>query len=415
MESEQRMNRPVVIVDPLSSGVELAPAFKKRGVPCVAVSTFEPRTSLGYGTSIRREDFEEVIPAGPDLESALRNLHPLAILPGSDGAMPLAERLAASLTPQFSNDPSKSIHRLHKARMQDALAEAGIPALQTLACTSEFEVENWLSEKGLIDAPLIVKPAISAGSDKVFHIAPNGDWRQAFRRVLGEPSKITGKYHDTAVVQEQAIGTEFAIGTVSANGKHYLAHLIQYTKGTADARSTVYDHVEFVPFKEKVHGEMLAYAKQVLDALGVRWGAAHTEIMLTANGPRLIETSPRMCGGPVVLFARQASGSSQADKIVEAILDGDVATKEYEWKKSVVPVFLRARTTGVVSNVEALRRIAHLKTLFQSFVWFKNGDRLNQTVDYLSSIGIVALSGERESIFADYQKIRKMESRLVIR
>lgn len=32
------MNRPVVIVDPLSSGIELAPAFKARGIPAIAVT-----------------------------------------------------------------------------------------------------------------------------------------------------------------------------------------------------------------------------------------------------------------------------------------------------------------------------------------------------------------------------------------
>lgn len=32
------MKRPVVIVDPLSSGIELAPAFKARGVPAIAIT-----------------------------------------------------------------------------------------------------------------------------------------------------------------------------------------------------------------------------------------------------------------------------------------------------------------------------------------------------------------------------------------
>jgi len=55
-----------------------------------------------------------------------------------------------------------------------------------------------------------------------------------------------------------------------------------------------------------------------------------------------------------------------------------------------------------------------LPTLLNKYIWFKNGDRVPHTVDYLTSIGIIALSGDRESIFADYGKIRGMESRLVI-
>jgi len=31
-------------------------------------------------------------------------------------------------------------------------------------------------------------------------------------------------------------------------------------------------------------------------------------------------------------------------------------------------------------------------------------DRVPQTVDYLTSIGIIALAGDREAIFVDYKK-----------
>ncbi len=52
--------------------------------------------------------------------------------------------------------------------MQKALQEAGVPALKTLNTASENEVEAWIRTNGLIDSPLIIKPPVSAGSDKVF-------------------------------------------------------------------------------------------------------------------------------------------------------------------------------------------------------------------------------------------------------
>lgn len=410
----------MIIVDPLSSGIELAPAFQKRNIPCIAVSTFDPLSNLGYGTRLQTEDFVEVIKfrAGDkeaELAEKLRALHPLAVLPGTDAAIPLAERLAAMLTPDLANDPGLQQARLHKALMQKTLEEAGVPALGTISSNDEKEVEAWLKKRGLENSPLIVKPAISAGSDKVFHIPAGGDWKSAFTRVLTEPSKTTGKLNESAVVQEQAIGTEYAFGTVSANGEHFLAHIIKYTKGSPGEPSTVYDFVEFVPFDEKILGETFEYTKSVLDALGVKWGSTHTEIMLTQKGPRLIETSPRMCGGPVVLFAREASGSSQADKMVEAIADRKITSKAFTWSKTVMPVFLRAKATGVVANVKALDEVDKLPTLFRKFVWLKDGDSVKETVDYLSSVGIIALSGERNAILRDKARIREMEAKLVIR
>lgn len=407
------MNRPVVIVDPLSSGIELAPAFKARGIPAIAV-TLKHLDWTGFGSKIQTSDFIEIIPEQANLVELLRKYNPLAIIPGTEEGIPLAEELALALTPQFANDPEKSQNRLHKALMQKALHDAGVPALKTLSTSSETEAETWIQANGLIDAPLIIKPPVSAGSDKVFHIPANGDWKKAFNQVLSEPSQITGKMNESVVVQEQAVGTEFAVGTVSANGKHYLAHLIKYNKMSAHDRKTVYDYVEFVPFSAETHAELFDYTQKALDALGIRWGAAHNEIMLTKDGPRLIETGARMCGGPVVGFARVASGSSQADKLVEIYAEGDVSTKEYVFKKTVMPVFLKSPAKGKVSNAEAFADTSKLPTFLNENIWFKNGDLVPQTVDYLTSIGIVALAGDRKQTLLDYEKLRSMESKLVI-
>lgn len=407
------MNRPVVIVEPLSSGIELAPAFKARGIPAIAV-TLKPLDWIGFGATIQATDFIEIIPDQPNLVEMLRKYDPLAIIPGAEEGVPLADALAIALTPQFANDPKKAQNRLHKALMQKALQEAGVPALKTLNTASENEVESWIQTNGLVDSPLIIKPPISAGSDKVFHIPARGDWQKAFNCVLSEPSKLTGAMNETVVVQEQAMGTEFAVGTVSANGKHYLTHLIKYNKTSFNNRQTVYDYVEFVPYSEEMYGALFAYTQKALDALGIRWGAAHNEIMLTKDGPRLIETGARMCGGPVVGFAREATGSSQADKLVEIYADGDVTTKKYLFKKTVMPVFLKSPATGTIVNAEIFADIAKLPTFLSEHIWFKNGDRVPQTVDYLTSIGIVGLAGNRELILLDYEKIRDMESKLII-
>ncbi|MCE3044467.1 ATP-grasp domain-containing protein [Legionella sp. 16cNR16C] len=407
------MNRPVVIVDPLSSGIDLAPAFKSRGIPAIAI-TYKTLEEIGFGLDVQTSDFIEIIPDQPNLADILKKFNPLAIIPGDERGVPLAEKLTEVLTPHLANDPGKSLHRTHKAFMQEALQEAGIPFLKTVNTASKKEVELWIRNNGLSNSPLIVKPPVSAGSDKVFHIKANQDWKEAFDKVLHEPSKTTGKNSETVVVQEQALGTEFAVGTVSANGKHYLAHLIQYNKTSIHGRKTVFDYVEFLPYCDTHHRELFSYTQKVLDALGIRWGAAHTEIMLTSNGPRLIESGARICGGPTVRFAREATGSSQADKLVEIYVDGDVLTQEYQFKKSVVPVFLKSPVEGIISNVEAMAGIYQLPTLLDEYIWFKNGDRVPHTVDYLSSIGIIALAGERQMIFSDYKKIRSMEAELVV-
>lgn len=406
------MTRPVVIVDPLSSGIELAPTFKARGIPAIAV-TLKTQEWAEFGSKMHASDFVAIVPDQPGIEEILRKYDPIAIIPGTEEGIGLAERLTEILTPKLANDPKKSLHRAHKSLMQEALAESGIPALMTLNTSSEEDAETWIENNGLANFPLILKPPMSSGSEMVFHIPAGSDWKKAFHQILAEPSVLSGKRNESVIIQEQAIGTEYAVGTISAHGKHHLVHLIKYTKTSSGDRKTVYDHVEFVPYEPEILGGLFEYTEKVLTALGVRFGATHTEIMLTKDGPRLIESSARMIGGPVVGFARAATGSSQADKLVEIYVDGDVRETKYVFKKTVVPVFLKAVTAGTISNINVFDRAAELSTLLIKYVWIKNGDRVPQTVDYLTAIGIVALSGERESIFSDYKKIREMESKLV--
>lgn len=407
------MKRPVVIVDPLSSGVELAPTFKRRGVPAVAV-TLKTEEWPEFGSKLQASDFVEIIADQPGIEDLVRKHDPIAIIPGTEEAIPLAERLTERLLPHLANDPTRSRHRSHKSFMQAALEEAGVPALKTMHTTSEAEAEAWIQANGLDAVPLILKPPMSSGSEMVFHIPAHGDWKKAFHQILTVPSVLTGMRHESVVIQEQAIGTEYAVGTVSAHGRHSLVHLIKYNKTSSGDRKTVFDHVELVPYDRAILGDLFEYTQQVLDALGVRFGATHTEIMLTKDGPRLIESSARMIGGPVVGFARAATGSSQADKLVEIYVDGDVQTREYVFQKTVVPVFLKAVRAGIVTNTEVFNDASQLPTFLTSYVWIKNGAPVLQTVDYLTAIGIIALSGERDAIFEDYRQIRAMESRLVI-
>ncbi len=90
------MNRPVVIVDPLSSGIELAPAFKARGIAAIAV-TLKHLDWTGFGSKIQSSDFIEIIPDQPDLIEVLRKYNPLAVLLGTEEWIPLAEALALAL------------------------------------------------------------------------------------------------------------------------------------------------------------------------------------------------------------------------------------------------------------------------------------------------------------------------------
>jgi biotin carboxylase len=407
------MSKYVVIVDPRSSGIELAPEFKRQGIKCIAVTLKPLKKRAGFGTNIYHEDFEHVFEYDETIKTKLKKFSPLAIIAGAEAGIDIAERLAECLTPERSNDPTKIHIRQHKAFTQWLLEQHQVPSLKTLNAQSVQEVKNWILKNQLEQTPLIVKPPISAGSDLVFHISKGECWINAFNKVLNSDSNITGQKNSSVIVQEQAIGTEYAVGTVSADGKHHIAHLIKYKKRKVANRETVYDYVELVDANLPIFQELIEYTKDVLNTTGVLWGPTHTEIMLTSKGPRLIESSPRMCGGPVNSFARQATGSSQVEKTVSAYLYSHI--KPFHFKQTVMPVFLKSPLKGEVRNAGIFNEAKFLSTFYEQFLWFQNGDHVPKTVDYLTSIGIIALSGKKLAMENDYQKIRFLESQLMIK
>ena len=172
------MTRPIVIVDPLDSGTALAPAFAAAGIPAIAVRSLPPEKwdEPGFGGSIQAADFQAILDVGPGLLDALRALAPRAVLPGAESGVTLADELAAALTPGLANVPALAPARRHKGRMQAALAAAGLPVIRTLETSSPSEAAAWLQDQGLAQAGLVLKPALSAGSDNVHHVLPGGDW-----------------------------------------------------------------------------------------------------------------------------------------------------------------------------------------------------------------------------------------------
>src|SRR4051794_21734726 len=108
--------RPAVIVDPYSSGMFFAPAFREAGVPSVAVLS-RPEVMEVYAPSWHPEDFTEIIRYDGDLRpvlARLRELSPRCVVAGADPGVELADLLAAQVLPDGANVPSLTAARRDK-------------------------------------------------------------------------------------------------------------------------------------------------------------------------------------------------------------------------------------------------------------------------------------------------------------
>lgn len=415
--SSRNPDGPVVIVDPFSSGGLFAPAFAQVGVPTVAVlSSAVPAV---YASSFQAPDYAKVIDgrgmAPEALAGRLAGLGPRCVLPGTETGVELADLLAAMLTPELANDPDTAQARRHKYAMATAAASAGLPIVRQV-CTNDPEVvRDWIDRDGLAASDLVIKPPKSAGTDGVRRIPAGGDWEAAFRAQLGA-TNFWGIRNDQMLLQEYISGTEFVVDSFSHDGRHTITDVCRYRKVDNGTQMAVYDSMEWLPPDHEVVAELVAYAKGVLDAVGLRFGSAHVEIMLTERGPRLIELNARPHGGGQPRFCRVATGSSQVDRTVSYFTGGPPLPDSYELRTHVMVVFLIASRGGVVGDIADLERLADLPSHHYSQLAIGPGDRIEPTRDLLSTLalGFVVLANDsRSRLLEDYAAIRRTEAGFV--
>lgn len=408
---------PVVIVDPYSSGAFYAPAFKEAGVSVVAVVS-SPTPPAVYASSYHPADFAQIIVADSvDLSGAvaqLRDLRPRCVLPGCESGVELADALAPQVVVDVANRPEKAHARRHKGEMAGAVAAANLPIIAQI-CTNDIEeVESWMQRENLLGRDLVIKPPKSASTDGVTKV-PNGtDWRDVFSEMLGTHNRL-GILNDKLVVQEYANGTEFVVDTISYDGKHSVTDICRYNKLDNGPYMAIYDSMEWMPPTIAAYKELVEYAFGVLDAVGMRYGPAHIELMLTERGPRLIEIGARPHGGGQPRFCRVATGDSQIDRTVRCFTDQGPMQESFKLDVNLLVVFLICRIAGVVGNSEVLNQVKNLRSHHFSLVNIRNGDALQPTKDLFASLdlGFVVLAhDEHAQVMADYNRVRELEQQL---
>lgn len=409
-------NGPAVIVDPYSSGALFAPAFAAAGVPVVAVVS-SPAPPAVYAASYRPEHFETILTATGGLEplvERLRALRPRCVLPGCESGVELADVLAPRVVPDVANDPEKASARRHKGEMAAAVARAGLPIIRQLCTSDADEVEAWLCRSNLAGRDLVIKPPKSASTDGVTRVPRGEGFREVFHSMLGRPNRL-GIVNDRLVVQEYVTGTEYVVDTFTYEGKHTVTDVCRYHKVDNGPYMAVYERMEWLSPKAPGIERLIGYTRGVLDAVGIRFGAAHVELMLTREGPRLIEIGARPHGGGQPRFCRVATGDSQVDRTVRYFARLGHVREGFGLRSHVLVVFLIVRTPGIVQNAEVFADMEALPSHHFSVIRFQNGDRLQPTRDLFGSLdlGFVVLAhADRSQVQADYHKIRDMERRI---
>lgn len=405
------MQANAIIVDPYLGASSFAMAFAARDVTPVAVfSTAQPLDSMSWAPELwaSAHFYDGDIEA---LAATLKGYDPVCIVPGNEAGVEMAGELTEMLLPALANVPGMTPAQRDKGRQYEALAKAGVPHLRSICSSDPDEVTQWIADSGLSGRALVVKPPKSAGTDSVHLIQPGGNWRRCFDAILGQVNQM-GVVNESVMVMEFAEGPEFMVDLYSVNGHHGLTMVSIYGKHNRGERLGIYDMGETLDPGDPRTAELYTYTSQVADAVGIRNASAHGEVILTSEGPRLVEIASRFSGSCMQIHQQISTGDSQIDRTVRHYLDG-----AYEpFYKMVSPTrtaWLSAHSSGRLSDIEVLETVRDLPTFAQADLP-RPGTVVASTVDIDSSLGWVILASEDQAaIAADYARIRELEAQLV--
>jgi biotin carboxylase len=410
------MQRYAVVVDPISTGQEYPAAFAAEGVDTVAVMSAPQPPDLWIPTW-HPENFAHIHYYDPDdvdtLAATLRSYEPLCVVPGSEQGVEVADELVELVLPGTGNVPELAAARRDKWQMALVVIQAGIPHPRVTCSSDPAEIEKWLQESGLHDCCIVLKPPKSSGTDNVHVVSPGTRWRPVFDRIYGDVN-IHGIRNDAVLVEEFVEGTEYLIDSYSVDGKHGLVDVCRYNKVQRGDSIGVYDLVNFVAPDRTVMDVLWPYTTRVLDALGVRNGSAHTELIVTADGPRLLEVGARPAGGGHQMISKLATGSNHILRTVAHRVHGEFRP-DYDLTQHVCSVVLNSPRTGVWRNADIFDDVESLRTFWMKHLYFSSGDVVPAAASLGTMLGWVVLADEDEdAVMADYRRLKELERQIVV-
>lgn len=222
--------------------------------------------------------------------------------------------------------------------------------------------------------PVVVKPLRSGGGDGVRFCDSPEESAIALAQVRNRTSSL-GEPISHVVAQEYLVGAEYIVNTVSCEGQHQVTDVWSTDRITANGVRDLVVAQVLLPADDSVTGELVPFAHQVLDALGIRYGAAHLEIKLTPDGPRLVEAGARPSGLPY--FVADVIGEGQLEWSVDAFVRPDRfrarVGRAYQRRSAFAWAALASPVSGRLVRYCALDEVRRLESFDDLTVIVKPG------------------------------------------
>lgn len=401
------MPEVIVIVDGYSAGRFFAPKFIQLGYQCVHVQS-NIAIPQYFANTLNYDHYIENIIYDGDLEGIYRKLNKYKIkilIPGAEIGVELADQLSYGLG-LISNNIALSAARRDKGKMIETLSKNGIKTAKYLISGDVDEILFW--SNSIEEKPIVLKPLRSMGADLVMFCNSEDEIQKNFKKIICTKT-VSGEINEKVLAQSYLEGTQLLVNTVSSGGIHIISDM--WECGTPPITNWI------LPYDFKGSKKVIEYIFNVLDALGISNGPCHSEIIITKNGPILIECGARVMGVFNVEFITQAVGRNQVDMTIKSYLNSEKFISEflapYHINNYLFVKFLESRVSGVYKKIKNHNKIKALMSFRNLYLKIKAGDCIKNTIDQLTSPGSITLmNSDKKQLDKDVELFKELEKEM---
>jgi biotin carboxylase len=326
----------IAVVDPIVSSAYLAHSLRKCGFESIAI--LNPHLAKKYKyfySKMEPFDYDYLVRLDYSQKSYVNALHylkkldPKLIIYGAELSIPYADRIIQQLTPDSMNDINKSIARQDKYEMYQSLSQQNLPYGIRQVRVKYQDLARLREKIKKISFPSYIKPALSICTVDGFICRSFEEIEQKLQAYFSRDD-IKSIDNNSYVVQELIVGTEYCIDTVSYNGTHHIVGLCEYQKKHVSGKAVPYTTHTIASDSFPLWKEVQEFIRATLTGLGYRYGFAHTEFFIQADGTiKLIEVNCRISGGiGYINKLFELSHGSNAVDVLKHVMTNNVSIKQ---------------------------------------------------------------------------------------
>lgn len=310
-----------------------------------------------------------------------------------DGVMTLASDMPMRTVAAVSKElnlvgitEETALKATNKACMREALKQGGVPIPVFYRVSSKAEYDVVTSK---FNVPFIVKPADNSGSRGIVKIDDLTDKQSIFDAY--NYSKSSSRNGDV-VVEEYMNGQEVSVETITVNGE---CHVIQITDKitTGTPHFVEMGHTQPSQLDEDTKQRISEVAKAANKAIGIVNGPSHTEIIVTKEGPKIVEIGARLGGDCITTHLVPLSTGVDMVECCIKIALGEKPDIDIKFSKGAAIRYLSC-DTGKIGSITGVDGAEELEGIKQISIVHGVGDTVSEVKSSSDRIGFVVAQGD---------------------